>query len=138
MARIAHPRLDLGAIGGVGLGGNPFSKSLHTFDNSAQDPFAQQLVAAPIDGLVVVKSTAIGIFAHRSQRTSAIPAIHPPNKRLCSTQSASTGWALRLERMSGLGCDFKGSLQHRPEISLLVYGIARSFLGARLAGVRQR
>jgi hypothetical protein len=40
--------------------------------------------------------------------------------------------------MSALGCGFNGSLQHRPQISLLVSDIARSFWGARLAGVRQR
>jgi len=35
-------------------------------------------------------------------------------------------------------CDFNRSLQHRLQISLLVSCIARSFLAARLAGVRQR
>jgi hypothetical protein len=41
-------------------------------------------------------------------------------------------------RKTSLHCGFNGSLQHRLQISLLVSGIARSFLVARLAGVRQR
>jgi predicted HTH domain antitoxin len=40
--------------------------------------------------------------------------------------------------MAGLSCGFNGSLQHRLQISLLVSGIARFFLAARLAGMRLR
>ncbi|WP_458791906.1 IS3 family transposase [Yoonia sp. MH D7] len=44
----------------------------------------------------------------------------------------------RRGRKPTLSCGFNGSLQHRLQISLLVSGIARFFLAARLADVRLR